>query len=435
MKRDIDNVLSEWKRTVNRKPLLLHGARQVGKTSAIREFAKQFDYFIEINFETEDRELNVRGLFKRGLTPRQMCDELARAARTPVAAGQTLLFFDEIQACLPALSLLTCFYSEYPELHVIAAGSLLSFALHELPLFGLGCIHSQYLYPLSFEEYLRAVEDDRLADGLREVSPEKPFPDDLHSRYIRRLTHFILAGGMPSVVAVYAGGGSWAECRQALDNLILAFYGDFPKYKHRALAPRLREVFASVIHQTGNKFNYSMASRGSNYPQIKECIKLLELAELIYPAVHTSADTFPLAAGVNAKFRKYSVLDTGIYHRFLRPEPAAPEEQEHLLQGASAELFVGLELLKAAPGDRPAPLYYWQDEKPGSQAEVEYVVQRRTDIVPVALKSETRDGRSSLIQFLSEKRCTYGVRCSTENFGVHRHVKNYPLYAAAQIGK
>ncbi|MDR0756491.1 MAG: AAA family ATPase [Tannerella sp.] len=427
----------EWKNSVNRKPLLLQGVRQAGKTATVRELSRQFDYFIEINFEDNDCKTNVKQIFKRRLTPRQICSELALIYKTPVAPGRTLLFLDEIQFCLPAFSSLSYFYEDCPELHVIAAGSLLSFALQELPLFGVGRIHSLSMYPFSFGEYLRAVGMNRLAGILQDISPENPCSAAVHAQYVRLLIRFMIAGGMPEVVATHAGGGSWADCQLALDNAIYALYGDFQKYKARVPATRLHEVLVSVVHQTGGKFNYSKASRMSNHSQIKECIKQLELAGIIYPVTHTSASGFPLTAETNAKFRKYLILDTGIYHRILRQDLSqllASENPELVNKNSLAELFVGLELLKAVPADRPAQLCYWQNEKPGSSDEVEYVIQRQTRIIPVEVKPGAKNVGQSILQFMTGKGYAYGIRCSLENFGDHLYVKNYPLYAAARIG-
>ncbi|MDR1602271.1 MAG: AAA family ATPase [Tannerella sp.] len=434
----MDKELAEWKNSTNRKPLLLHGVRQAGKTTTVRELSRQFDYFIEINFEHDDREAAVRRIFKRGLTPRQMCSELSQIYKTPVVPGRTLLFLDEIQFCLPAFSLLNYFYEDYPALHVVAAGSLLSFVLQEFPLFGIGRIRSLSMHPFSFGEYLRAVDKNRLADALQDVSPENPCSPALHAQCVRHLIRFMIAGGMPEVVATHVGGGSWEDCQQVLDNSIHVLYDDFQKYKSRMPASRLHEVLVSVVHQTGGKFNYSKASRNSNFHQIKDCIRQLELGGIIYPVTHTSAGGFPLTAGMNAKFRKYLIMDTGIYHRILRQDLKqllASENPEYVNKNSLAELFVGLELLKAAPADRPAQLYYWQNERQGNPDEVEYVVQRQTQIIPVEVKPGTKSAGQSMLQFLTEKGYAYGIRCTLENFdSYHRYVKNYPLYAAAKIG-
>jgi predicted AAA+ superfamily ATPase len=195
-------------------------------------------------------------------------------------------------------------------------------------------------------------------------------------------------------------------------------------------------VFASVIYQTGGKFTYSKASQDLSHPQVKESLKLLELAGIIYPITHTSANGLPLAAEMNTKHRKFLIFDTGIYQRFLRLDLGqllAAESLEQVNKGALAELFVGLELLKSAPSNFPTQLYYWHREKPGSSAEVDYVVQCNSDIVPIEVKSGTKGSMQSMFQFLSEKQYKYGIRCSMENFGAFQNVNIYPLYAVSRI--
>ncbi|MDR0296289.1 MAG: AAA family ATPase [Prevotellaceae bacterium] len=438
LKRKVDIDLLQWKDVENRKPLLLRGARQVGKSSTVRELSKQFDSFVEVNFERDDLKHNVKAVFERGADPKRICNELSLIYGMPIVAGHTLLFLDEIQACLPATSSLRYFYEEYPELHVIAAGSLLEFALQELPSFGVGRIRSLFLYPFSFDEYLRAIGLNMLADALQKASPEKPFSDTIHHKCLQQLSRFVLIGGMPEVVATHAHGGSLLECQQVLDDLMLPLYNDFSKYKERVPSSRLREIFASVINQTGGKFTYAHASQRANRLQIKESVELLELAGIIYSVTHSSSNGLPLAAEMNTKHRKYLPLDTGIYQRFLRLDLGQLLSFESLQQvnkGTLAELFVGLELLKSAPSTNPTQLYYWQREKQGSSAEVDYVVQCNTDIVPVEVKSGTKGSMRSMAQFLSEKKYSYGIRCSMENFGMFQNIKIYPIYAASKIGK
>lgn len=437
LQRHIDKDLEEWKKSASRKPLLLRGARQVGKSSTVREFGRGFDYYLEINFERREFQ-DAKNLFEKTSSPKQLCDEFAVMYNTPIIPGRTLLFLDEIQSCIPAISALRYFYEEYPELHVIAAGSLLEFALQEIPSYGVGRIRSMFLYPFSFDEYLRAMKREMLADALLKASPENAFSEALHNKCLQELLRFMYIGGMPQVVATYADGGSLLECQQMLDDLILTLYDDFSKYKERVSISRLREVFASVIHQTGEKFTYSKASRDSNHGQIRESVELLELAGVVHPVTHTSANGLPLAAEMNVKYRKLLIFDTGIYQRFLRLDLGQlliAESLEQINKGALAELFVGLELLKAAPSNSPTQLYYWQREKQGSAAEVDYVVQCNVDIVPVEVKSGTKGSMQSMYLFMSEKRSDYGIRCSMENFGKFQHIKIYPLYAASQIGR
>lgn len=433
IKRHIDNELIQWKNSEKRKPLLLRGARQVGKSSTIRELGKTFEYFIEINF---DEQLSARGIFNGDLSPHRICEEISLMYQVPVIAGKTLLFLDEIQACIPAISSLRYFYEKFPELHVIAAGSLLEFALQELPSFGVGRVRSLFMYPFSFDEYLRAIQKELLADAIQKASPEKPFSEVIHKEIIQHLLRFILIGGMPEVVAAYAQGSSLLDCQQILDDLILSLYDDFSKYKQQVPTSRLREVFSSVMEQTGKKFVYSHASQTSNHLQIKESVELLELAGIVYPVTHTSGNGIPLAAERNIKIRKYLIFDTGIFQRFLKlniSELLVNEKLEQINKGALAEIFVGLELLKAAPTNNPEQLFYWQREQRGSNAEVDYILQRGMEIIPIEVKSGTKGAMQSMYLFLSEKKTPYGIRCSLENYGVVDSVKIYPLYAVSTI--
>lgn len=435
LRRKIDGSLLEWAENPSRKPILLRGTRQVGKSSAVKELAKQFDYFIEVNF---DETPSVKELFEKDLFPQQICDELSLLYSTPIIAGKTLLFFDEIQSCIPAISSLRYFYEKLPEIHLIAAGSLLEFALESLPSFGVGRIRSLFLYPFSFDEYLRALGENILADALQKTTPEHPFSEAVHQKYTHHLMHFLLIGGMPEVVASYSKKGSLLECQRVLDDLIVSLYDDFSKYKSRVPTSRLREVYGSVMQQMGGKFTYSKAVENTNQLQIKECLQLLELAGIIYPVYHTSSNGIPLAGEMNPKFRKYLILDTGIFQRYLRLDFSSillSDNLEQINKGALVELFVGLELIKSTPSNENAQLYYWQREKRGSEAEVDYVVQLGNDIVPIEVKSGKKGSMNSLYQFLSDKNREYGIRCSLENFATIPKVKIYPIYAVSQITK
>jgi len=427
--RNIDAELLAWKNGKNRKPLLLRGARQVGKSSSIRELGRSFEFFVEVNF---DEKKNVRELFKRDLSPRQICDELSAIFSTPIAPGRTLLFFDEIQACPDALSSLRYFYEQLPELHLAAAGSLLEFALQELPSFGVGRIRSLFLFPFCFDEYLRATGDSLLAGAIRKAAPDKPCSEAVHQKAVQKLIRFILVGGMPEVVSIDASGGGLLECQRALDDLIRSLFDDFAKYKARVPALRLREVFASAMEQTGRKFVYSRASQTATHAQIKEAAALLEMAGLLHPVTHTPASGLPLAAGQNAKHGKYLVPDTGIFQRFLKLDLEKMLLADSLAQinkGAAAELFAGLEILKNSPAGNPVSLHYWRREQHGSNAEVDYVVQRKNDIVPIEIKSGHRGTMQSLRLFIEEKNAPRGIRSSLENFGGLPRIDIIPLYA------
>jgi predicted AAA+ superfamily ATPase len=433
IKRHIDNELHAWKNAISRKPLLLRGARQVGKSSSVRELGKFFETFVEINFEHKDF-LPVKGIFERHSSPQLICDELSAILGVKITPGRTLLFLDEIQSCASAISALRYFYEEMPHLHVIAAGSLLEFALQQLPSFGVGRIRSLFMYPLSFDEFLRATNFDGLADKVQQATPNEEFPEALHKKCVELFSRFLLVGGMPEAVAAYAKSGSLLDCQQILDDLTNTFYDDFAKYKEKAPVLRLREVFDAVTRQTGGKFVLSNIQNFNNL-QIKECLELLEMAGLIYPVTHTAANGLPLGAEANAKHRKFMLFDTGIYQRYLKLDIAQILNVENINKGALAELFTALELKKAAPANSPTDLYYWRREKDGSSAEVDFVVQSGENIVPIEVKAGTKGAMQSMFLFLKEKNRKYGIRSSLENFGKLDSIRIYPLYAIGNAVK
>jgi predicted AAA+ superfamily ATPase len=323
-----------------------------------------------------------------------------------------------------------------PELHVVAAGSLLEFALQNIPSYAVGRLRSMYMYPFSFEEFLQAMERNILLENLNTATPQNPLPEELHKKLKELFLHFVVIGGMPEVVSKYASGGSLLDCQNTLDELTETLYNDFAKYKQRVPAIRLDEVFAAIIAQTGQKFTYSQVATSANQVQIKECIELLKMAGMVYSVTHSSANGLPLAAETNPRYRKMMVLDTGIYQRFLRLDITnllLEEKFEQINKGALAEMFVGTELVKSQNNRLPAELYYWLREKEGSAAEVDYVIQQGQEIVPIEVKAGTKGAMQSMFLFLTEKQRQYGIRCSMENFGECQNFKIYPLYAVGKI--
>jgi len=431
--RNIEFELLQWKNEKERIPLLIRGARQVGKSSVVREFGKTFEYFLEINFELSPEAAKV---FDKDLIPQRICQELSLIFNVPIEADKTLLFFDEIQACIPAISSLRFFYEKMPDLHVIAAGSLLEFALEELPSFGVGRIRSLYLYPFSFDEFLNALDEKILMQAIVGSSPENPLSDIVHSKALSLFKRFLIVGGMPKVVGHYAETGDLLKCRQALDNLIDAYQDDFVKYRKRISAFMLLEVFRAVVRQNGGKFVYAKATPELNTLQVKLCLELLTKAGLIFPVTHTSANGLPLGAEANPKFRKYFLFDTGIFHRLSQlnlSDLLLNNDFEAINKGAIAEVFTGLELLKS--GTSRTQLFYWQRETKNSQAEVDFLWQKQGTILPIEVKSGKKGSMQSLFLFLDEKQLDRGIRVSQENFGKYGKIEVYPLYAVKNIAK
>ncbi len=433
MERSIHQHLENWSTETNRKVLLLRGARQVGKTYSVRELGKKFEYFLEVNFES-DR--SIHHFFQGDLDVDEICQNLGAFYNIPVRSGKTLLFFDEIQACTAAVSSLRFFQEKKPDLHVIAAGSLLEFALQDLPSFGVGRIQFLYMYPMSFSEFLLAKGEQNLLKLLLGHEPQQSFNEAFHNRILRSLKEFLFVGGLPEVVQSFVQTKDLRQVMVILDRLINGFEEDFAKYKRRVPSYRLREVFQAVTKQSGSKFILSKASEHSGLEQIKDSLHLLEMAGLVYKVRHSSAVGIPLGARVDNKKFKVLMFDHGVFQRILGLEISdylLAESFDLINKGNLAELFAGLELIKYCdPRSRPQ-LFYWHREKRGSMAEVDYLVQRSDKIIPIEIKSGTRGKMQSLWKFMEEKDTKYGVRCSLENFSQFDDIQVFPLYAMMKI--
>ena len=431
MKRAIDKAFLEWKQDPQRKTLLLRGARQVGKTYSLRELGKTFNHFVEINFE-ENPE--IHSFFEKALNPKEIIEKLAIYFGTAIVPGDSLLFFDEIQACPEALKSLRFFYEKIPELHVAAAGSLLELAMDAIPSFGVGRIESLFMYPLTFAEFMAATGNQKMNDLIAEAGPERPLDRVIHEKILAKLKIFQIIGGMPAVVKDYLETTDFNRCQKQLDSLVTSWIDDFAKYKKRSPLLRLQEVFKSIVFQMGCKFKYSTIAAGRT-EAYKDALELLIKAGLAYKVHHTSARGLPLGAQINDKKFKVLILDSGIYQRILGlnlSEYIATDLQQLINKGHLAELFSGLELIKSGSPYSWPELYYWHREEKSSNAEVDFVVQGKNGVVPLEVKSGTKGQMQSLHIFLKERNLAKGVRISAENFSRCDKITNIPLYAASR---
>ena len=435
IQRTIDTDLIEWKNSQHRKPLLIRGARQVGKSTAVRNLAKEFISFVEINF---DEQPLIRTLFEKVNSIDELLEQLAIIYQIQIIEGETLLFFDEIQACLPAISLLRYFHEKKPNLHIVAAGSLLEFALTELPSFGVGRIRSIFMYPLSFNEFLTAMNESQLLKLIEKSDSQHPVSPILHEKLKLYLKKFFIIGGMPEVVNAYVQRKNLIEVQRILDDLVISIQSDFSKYHKRISINRIQSVFENVIQQIGSKFKFSSQFSELNGLQVKQVIDLLELAGLVNSVTHSSCNGIPLGAESNVKKRKFLIFDTGIFQRILGLDVSTlllNDDYEIINKGNIAELFVGLELIKTNSPYEKTPLYYWHRESKSSQSEVDYVIQKGEHIIPIEVKSGTKGTMQSLHIFMSEKSSHLGIRCSLENFGTYNNIEILPLYAISQLRK
>jgi len=432
LKRSISHYLERWQTSSSRKALIIRGARQVGKTYSVRKLGKHFDHFLEINFEDYKK---IHHLFDTDMDVTKIIQTLAVQFNVPVIPQKTLVFFDEIQACPNAIRSLRYFYEKLPNLHIIAAGSLLEFAFEEIPTFGVGRIQSVFMYPLTFHEFLEAMHP-ALPPIIEKSYFNNPLPGNLHAIAINHYKSYQIIGGMPEVVAEFVNSGDYMKCSELLDNLIQSFQSDFAKYRKHVPMGTLRNIFHSIAQQAGGKFTYQHAAPELDIKTIKPALDLILLAGLAYKVPHTSAAGLPLGGQINPRKFKILPFDSGIHQRLLGLNLGEYLLQDHIQmvnKGSLAEITVGIQLLHYQSPISQAQLYYWHRESKSSNAEIDYVIQQQDSIVPVEVKAGTKGQMQSMFLFLKEKKLSRGIRLSLENFGQVDSIDIIPLYAIKSV--
>jgi len=391
---------------------VLRGARQVGKTWLVREIARRAGRdLVELNFERDPRYARVFA----ASDPAQILGELSLTIGRDVSAGRSLLFLDEIQAAGEVLAKLRWFAEELPELPIVAAGSLLEFALADhafsMPVGRIGFLH---LAPMGFDEYLRGHAETKLLAVLTAWQPGKPISPAAHQRALDWFYRYAMVGGMPAVVAADVAGEPPRTCRDLQRDLIATFRADFAKYAGRMDREVLGYVLDAIARSLGRKFVYAQVGEAVKQHQAKRALERLSAARLCHLVQYTAATGLPLGGDASDKFRKAILLDVGLFHaladtpagdRFPRWPDLAPA-----IRGQLAEQLVGQALLLGGSftGDGPR-LFYWQREG-GRPGEIDFVIQAGHHIVPVELKSGVSGAMKSLHQFMFDKHLTLALR-------------------------
>ncbi|MGN0847137.1 MAG: ATP-binding protein [Kiritimatiellia bacterium] len=426
--RRIDRALAEWAEDDSHKPLLLRGARQIGKTTAVRHLAERFDNFIEINFET-DRKIGA--IFDGDFKMSRILSAIEAYTGSHITPGRTLLFLDEIQECPRAISALRYFYEDVQPLHVVATGSLLEFAFGEISDFGVGRVRNLFMHPLSFSEFMCAMGAEVTMDYASRASFREPLPPPVHEKMLGRLKEFMIVGGMPAAVAEYAKTESFLRAREQQMDILATLKSDFDKYKTRVSPDTIRATFASIVRQTGEKFSYSGSQSETSCAQAKTCVGLLERARIALRIQGCMANGIPIGGDENRKLAKFMILDTGLYlceSGLDIAEWVVDKPARFVNRGRLAEMHAGLELLKSGNPMEDRGLHYWHREAKNANAEVDYIVQYRNGILPIEVKSGVRGSMRSLRILMAEKRLSLGVRTSEENLGLLGDVRIIPLY-------
>ncbi|MDO4512336.1 MAG: AAA family ATPase [Bacteroidales bacterium] len=448
--RLIDKSLEEWAKIDDHKPILLRGARQVGKSSSVKHLGRKFKNYAEINFE---KTPIYKDVFEIDLDPVRIVSQLSALCGTTIVPGKTLLFLDEIQECPKAVMSLRFFREELPQLHVIAAGSLLEFALDDLPTFGVGRIHSVFMRPMSFDEFEMACGFDALLKAKNEASAEHPLPEPLYKTILEHYRTYMMVGGMPEVVLKWVKTHDYIQCQEVQDDIIVSYEDDFPKYKNKVNPDLLRAVMRSAAIQCGRKFVYANVA-GYKTHAVKQALDLLYRAGILVPVTHTSANGLPLGGEADSAKRKVIFLDCGLLLRTLNMALGDITEittriitasaADLVNKGAIAEQVAGTELLVYKSANLRHELYYWAREAKNSLAEVDYVESLGNAVTPIEVKANVQGGMKSLWVFMREKKLHRAVRCSAENFGTiifvdskdgdeQREVEIVPLFAISKL--
>lgn len=407
--------LKEWVHSDQRKPLVMRGARQVGKSTLVRLLASSLDLnLVEINFE---RHPERAALFDSN-NPTEIINLLSLQLNVKITPGKTLLFLDEIQATPHLLAVLRYFYEELPQLHIIAAGSLLDFALEDAKFsMPVGRIEYMHLGPITFEGFLLAMGEKQLYDFLQQYTLDQSYPVPIHDKLMQLLKTYLIVGGMPEAVATYSEKKDFLAVEKIKHSILDTYVDDFSKYATKAEQNRLRALFNKAPNLIGKKFKYSHISPNEKSTLLGHALSQLRLARVVHCVYHSAANGVPLGAEINEKKFKVLFLDVGLVATSLGLSYLDVVDQQEIAlinSGGIAEQLIGQHLLYLRPPYEKPLLYYWVREKKSSSAEVDYVVSKNRSIIPVEVKAGKTGTLKSLHYFVAEKEVQKAVRFNSE---------------------
>lgn len=432
MKRSITSELLLWQQRSDFKPLIVRGARQVGKSHAIEEFgAAYFDKVVTINFE---KKASLIEIFAGDFDVKNIVARLEFAVGQRILPHKTLLFFDEIQRCPRAIMALRYFKEDAPEYRVIAAGSLLDFVLGEIS-FPVGRVSWLTMHPMTLVEFFWAIGEDMLAE-LIQHSPHL-LDNVVHQKLMGLVKRFGIVGGMPEVVKKYCLTGSLLECQNSQRDLLETYQQDFSKYAPKARYPQLLQVIEQIPKHVGQQIKYSTLDPASRSQEVKEAVVLLERAQIIHRVSATSGQGLPLGAEASAKIFKEIFLDVGLMQTMCGinwQNISEAEDFTAINNGALAEQFVGQELLAIQKNVRE--LFYWRRDERSSRAEVDYVFAYQGFVAPIEVKSGARGHLKSLQLFCDTYYPKKAFVVSSRPFMKDGNMTFVPLYfLAGMVGQ
>lgn len=427
MKRKISVALSEWKDKPNRMPLVVEGARQVGKTYILQAFGEEyFENVVYLNMEIES---GLVRLLDTELSPMKIIQFVEALKGVRITPGKTLLFFDEIQACERALTALKYFCEQAPQYHVVAAGSLLGVAVNRQHYsYPVGKVDELTLYPLDFEEFLWAMGKEELAGEIRgHYADNEAMPSAWHEWALELYRAYFIVGGMPAAVVEYRRTNSFIPVQQIQNNILNQYIADMAKYAEPATSVRIRACYNSIPSQLAKentKFQYKVVQRGGTATIFGEAIEWLVFAGIALKCQRLEHGFIPLNAYMDLSDFKLYMADIGMLTlRSGMPLQTilSAVEEDNTYMGAMTENYVAQAL--AANGHRPC---YWQSD---GKAEVDFVLQLDGGVVPVEVKKGRRNRSKSLGVFVEKYKSACSLRISKKNFGFENGIKSVPLYA------
>lgn len=433
MKRIIFSALRNWKEQATRKPLLIRGARQVGKTWVVRELGKLFKEFIEINFELYPE---AKKIFHRDLDPTRLIRDLSLLVGKSIVSGEALIFFDEVQEEPKAIQALRYFYELLPAQHVIAAGSLLDFELEKIGM-PVGRVSSLYMYPLSFLEFLAAQNEALLIEMIVEHKEATPVSEPVHLKLLRLLGEYFAIGGMPEAVACWREFGDLEKCAAIHRAIVDTYRQDFNKYVQKFQIKYVDLLFNLIPARLSKRFKFSEVPGEYRKRDLQPALELLVKAGVVHKIIHSSGAGIPLGAQAKPDTFKLIFLDLALAQSILGLDAASwllEPEVNFVNKGGITEAFCGQEILAYSSFDLKSQLYFWQRQERSSSAEVDYLLQRHQQILPVEVKSGAPGTLKSLRLFLdAHKRLGYGIRLSALNYAADDRLLSMPLYAIARV--
>ncbi len=432
MKRSAYNKLLKWKNSNKRKPLVLQGARQVGKTYLVNMFGEaEYENYIYLNFE---QDTNLHSLFDSKLNPEIIINNISLYIGKKVVPTNTLLFFDEIQVAPTVLTSLKYFQEQAPQYHIIAAGSLLGISVGKGTSFPVGKVNFLTLYPMSFNEYLLALGEDLLVDMLEKIKNPVPFADAIHSKLLDRLKMYLYLGGMPEVIQDYIDNKDIASVRLIQNDIIEAYKRDFSKYTEKGQAIKTSEFWNSIPRQLAKenkKFKYGDVRKNARASMFEQTVEWLRKAGLIHIVNNISTPKLPLSTYADySKFKIY-LHDVGLLAAELNISSeliVSPEDIFTEFNGAFIENFIAQELLYYGY----EKLFYWTSR---SDAEVDFILERANQIFPIEVKSGMSRNKKSLRSYADKYKPATIFRVSPRNLTQSGDFINIPLYATNLLSK